>query len=104
MCHAIMATVIDGKNTFNEDLYNELVETYKVEQAEYLAKNLSKYGASGYNYCASNLREFAAESGCLYLTGESVSEFTVAKHFPKSYRLYVSLVQKIQAQTENRSL
>jgi len=104
MCHAMMATIIDGKNTFNEPLFEEFAQVYNEEQEAHKSKLLVEYGASDYNYCASNILEFAAEAGCLYLTGESVSEFTIAKHFPKSYRLFVSLIERIQGQVENRSM
>lgn len=104
MCHAIMATVIDGKNTFNEPLYKEFVETYKAEQSEHEAKGLKNFGACDYVYCAANIHEFAAEAGCLYLTGESGSSFTIAKHFPKSYRIYVAILEKILSQEDGRSI
>lgn len=104
MCHAMMATVIDGENVFNEPLYQEFAETYKEEQAAHKEKGLKQFGASDYNYCSDNIQEFAAEAGCLYLTGESSSKFTIAEHFPKSYRLFVNLIKKIQSQETNRTL
>lgn len=100
MCHAIMATVIDGKNTFNETLYKEFKDTYEQEQKEHELKGLRRFGAGGYNYCAENIHEFAAEAGCLYLTGDSGSAFTIAKHFPKSYRIFVTLIEQILSSDE----
>ena len=105
MCHALMATVIDGKNTMNENLFQELVDTYAEEQAAHREKRLRNGSVDGsnYTYCAENLTEFAAEAGCLWMSGHSNSEFTIATHFPKSYRLLVQLIEKIRAQETGRS-
>ncbi len=105
MCHAIMATVVDGKNVTNEKLYKELVETYEEEQKTYKEKRFRNGSVDGsnYTYCAENIMEFAAESGCLWLSGKSKSEFTIATHFPKSYRIFIQLIEKIRAQETGRS-
>ena len=103
MIHAMMATVIDGKNTFNEPLYKNFLETFEAEKSEHKAKQLARFEAGGYNYCAQNIHEFAAEAGCLYLTGESGSTFTIAKHFPKSYRIFVELIENIRRQSSGRT-
>ena len=105
MMHAMMATIIDGKNTLNENLFKELVDTYREEQAIHKEKRLrsNEVNVSNYTYCAENLTEFAAEAGCLWLSGHSNSEYTIAMHFPKSYRLLVQLIEKIRAQKTGRS-
>ena len=106
MMHALMTTIIDGKNTQNEFLYKELVEAYNEEQTVHKEKGLrnGSYDGSNYTYCAQNLMEFVAEAGCLWLSGKSNSEFTIATHFPKSYRLFVQLIEKIRAQKTGRSV
>ncbi len=104
--HAMMATIIDGKNTLNENLFKELVDTFEEEQNVYREKRFRNGSVDGsnYTYCAQNLTEFAAEAGCLWMSGHSNSEFTIATHFPKSYRLLVQLVEKIRAQETGRSM
>ena len=106
MCHAIMATIVDGKNVTNEKLFKELVETFEEEQQAYNEKRFRNGSVDGsnYTYCAQNIMEFAAEAGCLWLSGKSNSEFTIATHFPKSYRLFVQLIEKIRAQKTGRSI
>ena len=101
----MMATIIDGKNTMNENLFKELVDTYEEEQKAHEEKRLRNLSVDGsnYTYCAENLTEFAAEAGCLWLSGKSNSEFTIATHFPKSYRLLVQLIEKIRTQETGRS-
>lgn len=106
MIHAMMATVIDGKNTSNEPLFKEFVEAFEEEQRIHhdekrLRNSILAFG--NYTYCAENIFEFAAEAGCLWLSGKSDSEFTIATHFPKSYRLFVQLIEKIRAQETGRS-
>ena len=103
MIHAMMATVIDGKNTFNELTYKNLLDTFKEEKREYKTKGIAD-SMDGYNYCGENIHEFAAEAGCLYLTGKSVSEFTIAQHFPKTYRIFVELIENIRSQNTGRSI
>ena len=106
MIHAMMTTIIDGKNTSNEDLFKEFVDTFKREQ---IIHNRDKQlrnsiiASGNYNYCAEDIHEFAAEAGCLWLSGKSDSEFTIATHFPESYRLFVHLIEKIRAQETGRS-
>ena len=106
MIHAMMSTIIDGKNTEREPLFKEFVDTYNEEQKAHREKRLRNGIADGsnYTYCAQNIHEFAAEAGCLWLSGESRSEYTIATHFPKSYRLFVQLIEKIQAQKTGRSI
>lgn len=106
MMHALMTTIIDGKNTQNEFLYKELVEAYNEEQNVHKEKGLrnGSYDGNNYTYCAQNLMEFVAEAGCLWLSGKSNSEYTIATHFPKSYRLFVQLIEKIRAQKTGRSM
>lgn len=103
--HAMMATIIDGKNTLNENLFKELVDTFEEEQNVYREKRFRNGSVDGsnYTYCAQNLTEFAAEAGCLWMSGHSNSEFTIATHFPKSYRLFIQLIEKIRAQKTSRS-
>lgn len=105
MVHAMMATIIDGKNTFNEYLFQEFAATYEEEQTAHREKRLRNGSADGsnYTYCAQNIMEFAAEAGCLWLGGKSNSEFTIATHFPKSYRLFVELIERIRTQKTGRS-
>lgn len=105
MCHAIMSTIIDGKNTPREPLFREFTEAFEEEQKAHIEKRLRNGAADGgnYTYCAQNIHEFAAEAGCLWLSGKSNSEFTIATHFPKSYRLFVQLIEKIRAQETGRS-
>ena len=105
MVHAMMATVIDGKNTSNEPLFKEFADTYAEEQKVHKEKRLRNGSADGsnYTYCAQNIMEFAAEAGCLWLSGKSHSEFTIAKHFPKSYRLFIQLIEKIRAKKNGRT-
>ncbi len=107
MIHAMMATVIDGKNTSNEPLFKEFVEAFEEEQRIHhdekrLRNTILAFG--NYTYCAENIFEFAAEAGCLWLSGKSDSEFTIATHFPKSYRLFVQLIEKIRSQETGRSM
>ena len=107
MVHAMMATIIDGKNTSREPLFKEFVDTFNSEQRIHNKdKQLrnSILGDGNYTYCAENIYEFAAEAGCLWLSGKSDSEFTIATHFPKSYRLFVQLIEKIRSQEIGRSL
>jgi len=106
MMHAMMATVINGKNTTNEPMFKEFADTFNEEQDAYKEKDLRRGSADGsnYTYCAQNILEFAAEAGCLWISGKSNSEFTIATHFPKSYRLFVQLVEKIRAQETGRSI
>ncbi len=105
MIHAMMSTIIDGINTSREPLFKEFVAAYEEEQKAYNKKELRNGIADGsnYTYCAQNIHEFAAEAGCLWLSGKSTSEFTIATHFPKSYRLFVQLIEKIRAQKTGRS-
>ena len=104
--HAMMATIINGKNTLNENMFKELVDTYAEEQSAYTEKRLRNGSADGsnYTYCAQNLTEFAAEAGCLWMSGHSNSEFTIATHFPKSYRLFVQLIEQIRSKETGRSI
>jgi hypothetical protein len=106
MIHAMMATIIDGKNTENEPLFKEFVETFEEEKKVHDEKGLrnGSIDGSNYTYCAQSILEFAAESGCLWLSGKSNSEFTIATHFPKSYRLFVQLIEKIRTQKTGRSM
>ncbi len=106
MIHAMMTTVIDGKNTHNEFLYKELVDAYNEEQKVHKEKGLrsDSIDGSNYTYCAQNLMEFVAEAGCLWLSGKSNSEYTIATHFPKSYRLFIQLIEKIRTQKTGRSM
>jgi len=101
MIHALMATMIDGENTFNELQFDNLVKTFEEEKREYDNKFQD---TNSYSYCSTNIHEFAAEAGCLWLTGKSASEFTIAKHFPNSYRLLVQLVEEIRSKTEGRNM
>jgi len=96
-----MATMTDGENTFSELQFENLVKTFEEEQKEYKNKFQTTHK---YAYCATNIHEFAAEAGCLWLTGKSNSEFTIAKHFPNSYRLLVQLVEDIRSRTEGRNM
>lgn len=105
--HAMMATVINGKNTFNEELNTQLLETFEREKAIFLEKeNLNHEGSilSDYQYVAQNIHEFAAESGCLHLLGTSASEYTIAKYFPESYKIVIKMIDNIRVQKENRIL
>lgn len=100
--HAMMATVINGKNTFNEDISQELKSTYEKELQNYEKAHHRLY--EGDNYCSANIHEFAAEGGCLYLTGDSPSAFTIAQFFPESYRILVKMIEKIQGQETERKI
>lgn len=100
--HAMMATVINGKNTFNEDISQELKSTYEKELQNYEKAHHRLY--EGDNYCSANIHEFAAEGGCLYLTGDSPSAFTIAQFFPESYRILVKMIEKIQGQETGRKI
>lgn len=100
--HAMMATVIDGENTFNEDISQELKSTYKKELQNYEKAHHNFH--EGDNYCSANIHEFAAEGGCLYLTGDSPSAFTIAQFFPESYRILVKMIEKIQGQETGRKI
>ena len=106
MCHAMMATIADGKNVTNEKSFKELVDTFEEEQNAYREKRFRNGSVDGsnYTYCAQNIMEFAAESGCLWLSGKSKSEFTIATHFPKSYKLVIQLIEKIRTQETGRSV
>ena len=106
MIHAMMATVIDGKNTdnYNDPLYQKFIETYNEEQAEHKRKGVIHTKAVGYTYCATDIHEFEAEAGCLYLTGKSNSAFSIAEHYPKSYRIFVELIEKIRNQDNGRTI
>lgn len=65
----------------------------------YLTKEEQQAIANG----ETDIDTVAAEAGCLWLSGKSNSEFTIATHFPKSYRLVVQLIEKIRTQETGRS-
>ena len=104
--HAMFATVIDGKNTFNEELNKKFIDTFEKERKEFLKQERLENSKpqSRYQYAATNIHEFVAEAGCLHLLGVSTSQYTIAKYFPESYKLAIEMLDNIRMQTKNRTL
>ncbi len=76
------------KDEHLENLFNEELKAFQNSD--------EKYKEGNHSYCTASVYEAVAESYALLTTGTSKSEYTLAKHFPKTFAYVKEMIEKEQ--------
>lgn len=73
---------------------NEELETSFTEELEKFENSDEPFKEGDHSYCAANVYEMVAESYTLLTEGHSKSEYTIAKHFPKTFAIAKKMIEE----------
>ncbi len=87
-----------GHTFYNEleQAKDEKLETLYNEELKAFRNSDEKYKEGNHSYCTESVYEAVAETYALLTTGTSKSEYTLAKHFPKTFAYVKEMIEKEQ--------
>jgi len=80
-------------HSFQQYLTDDIVAVFKEERQNWQnSDEMNKNGDSA--YCTTHIYEMVAESYALLTTGTAKSEYTLAKHFPKTFAMVKQMIEE----------